>query len=117
MSCTNNPVEKKDLDKKDLENKNLEQKYLEQNFLSTPVHEYVKLIALVLIAQHLSILTAHPKFLHMQEFVQNSLAACIFLVFAFCLINSNFKLEFSIICTIAVFAIYYIIHMFYPNKQ
>jgi hypothetical protein len=112
MSCTNNQVEnKKDLDKKDLE-----QKYLEQTFLSTPIHEYVKLIALVFVAQHLSNLTGHNDFIHMQRVTVKSLPVCVFLVFVFCLLNSNFKLEFSIICTIAIFAIYYIINMLNKKK-
>jgi hypothetical protein len=106
MSCTNNPVEKK----KDLEKKDLEQKYLEQTFLSTPIYEYLKLIVLVIVATHLGNITAHPPYDRIVKLSHN-LPLGIFLIFCFCFINSNFKLEFSIVCTIGVIAIYYIINM------
>ena len=112
MSCTNNPVEKK----KDLENKNLEQKYLEQTFLSTPVHEYVRLIALVIVAQHLGNMTSITGYSHIQNAGQ-SLPFGIFMVFCFCFIQSTYKLEFSIICTISIIAIYYIINMAMQTKK
>jgi hypothetical protein len=111
MSCTNHPVE----NKKDLEKKDLEQKYLEQTFFSTPVHEYLKLIFLVIVAQHLGNITNYKPYSYIQKQSHN-IPLGIFLIFCFCFINSNFKLEFSIVCTIGVIAIYYILNMATSTK-
>ena len=96
MSCTNNQVDKK---------KDSEQKYLEQTFLSIPIHEYVKLISLVFLAQHLGAITAHNGYNEIISRATKNLPLCILIIFAFCYLNSNFKLEFSLVCTIIIFFI------------
>jgi hypothetical protein len=101
MSCSNNPTEKK-TDKE------------EMTFLSSPVHDYVKLIALVFIAMHLGSITS--RYGEIGEFAQQSLPFSIFLIFCFCYINSTYKLEFSIVCTIAIVSIFYIIKMLKNQK-
>jgi hypothetical protein len=115
MSCSNNQNEKKDLDKKYLDKKTLEQKYLEQTFLSTPIHEYIKLVALVFVCQHMGIMSSRPKYDHINHMVAPNMGISVLIIFAFCYINSNYKLEFSLLCTISVFAIYYIINIL--NKK
>ena len=99
MSCSNNQVEKKkDLDKKE-----------QLTFLSSPIQEYLKLISLVLVAVHMgNIVSMYPQ---INTLAQNSEPFSIFLIFCFCYINSNYKLEFSFICTIVTMSILYILKM------
>jgi hypothetical protein len=121
MSCTNNPVEKnKYLDNKDKDNKDkdLKQKYLETSFLSTPIHEYVKIIALVFSAQYLGTIVNQTGYNHIMDLTnkKNYLPLCILFIFVFCYINSNLNFELSIISTIIIMIIYYIIKILNKKK-
>jgi len=96
MSCSNNQKEKKELEKKE-----------KLTFFSSPLHEYLKLIFLVFVAVHLSnISNFYPQ---INALAGNSESFCIFLIFCFCYINSNYKLEFSFICTIIIMVIFFIL--------
>jgi uncharacterized membrane protein len=95
MSCSNNPVEKSDKE--------------ELTFLSAPVNEYVKIISIFFVAVHLGNITS--TYGEINTFARNNLSFCIFLVFCFCFLNSNYKVEFSMICTVVIVAILHILQM------
>lgn len=101
MSSSNNQIEKKT-------DKN------EMTFLSSPVHDYVKLITLVFVAIHLGSITS--RYGEIGAYATQSLPFSIFLIFCFCFLNSDYKLEFSIVCTIAIVSIFYMIKMLKNQK-
>jgi hypothetical protein len=96
MSCSNNQVEKK----RDADTKGDADKKTELTFLSSPIHDYVRLIAISLVAAHFgNVIYKHSE---ITTFLQNNPSYNIVLLFAFFYLNSNYKLEISIVCTIAV---------------
>jgi len=89
----------------DLEKKSLKEKYLEQKFLSVHVHEYVRLITLVIVCQHLGSLSSN-KYTQLQELTNKNIPLQIAMIFGFCFINSKFNLELSIMSTIFIVVFY-----------
>jgi hypothetical protein len=99
----------------EFEKKSLKEKYLEQTFLSIPIHEIVRLIVLVIACQHLGSY-ASMKHTTIQDTVNGNQMLQILMMFIFCYINTNFKLELSIMATIALVIIYTVIKHFNKNK-
>lgn len=96
MSCSNlnKKVEKKEVDKK-----------TELSFFSSPIHEYLRLIAISFVALHFgTVITKHQE---ISTFLMNNTQFQIALLFAFFYLNSNYKLELSIVCTIVVLIVLY----------
>jgi uncharacterized membrane protein len=101
MSCSNNPTEKNDKE--------------ELTFLSAPVNEYVKLISIFFVAVHLGNITS--TYGEINTFAQNNFSFCVFLVFCFFFLNSNYKIEFSMICTVVIMVIFYMLKMLKKNNM
>lgn len=102
MSC--NDKQKKD--ENNSEQKSLKQAYLDQKILSSPLHEYVKIISLLFVAHHVCILSSSPKYNQIQEFITKNEPLQYLIIFLFCYLQSNLKLDVSIISTIIILAIY-----------
>jgi hypothetical protein len=99
----------------EFEKKSLKEKYLEQTFLSIPVHEIIRLIVLVIVCQHLGSY-ASIKYTTIHDAVNANQMLQISMMFIFCYINTNFKLELSIMATIALVIIYVVIKHLNKNK-
>jgi hypothetical protein len=111
MSNINNQDEN-DLD---FEKKSLKEKYLEQKFLSVHVHEYVRLISLVIVCQHLGSMSSN-KYTQLQELTNANVPLQIAMIFIFCFINSKFNLELSIMSTIFIVVMYISFRYFMKKK-
>jgi hypothetical protein len=101
MSCND-----KKKDENNLEQKSLKQAYLDQKLFSSPLHEYVKIISLLFVAHHVCILSSSPKYNQIQEFITKNEPLQYLIIFLFCYLQSNLKLDVSIISTIIILAIY-----------
>jgi hypothetical protein len=99
----------------EFEKKSLKEKYLEQTFLSIPVHEVIRLIVLVIVCQHLGSYSS-MKHTTIQDTVNNNQMLQISMMFIFCFINTNFKLELSIMATIGLVVIFTVIKHLSKNK-
>ena len=112
MSNINNQDEN-DLD---FEKKSLKEKYLEQKFLSVHVHEYVRLISLVIVCQHLGSFSSN-KYTQLQQLTNDNKVLQIAMIFVFCFINSKFNLELSIMSTVFIVIIYISLRYFMTKKN
>lgn len=103
-------------DENDLESekKSLKEKYLEQTVLNIPVHEIIRLIVLVIACQNLASITS-DKYTAIQHIVNNNQIMQILMIFLFCYINTNFKLELSLFATACLIIIYMLFK--YINKK
>ena len=111
MSRVNN----QDENEIEFEKKSLKEKYLEQTFLSIPIHEIVRLVVLVIACQHLGSYSS-MKHTTIQDYVNQNQLLQIFMMFIFCYINTSFKLELSIMATIALVIIYVVIKHVNKNR-
>jgi len=104
MSC--NDKQKKD--ENNSEQNSLKQAYLDQKLLSSPIHEYLKVISLLFVAHYVCVLSSNPKYSQIQEFItkEKNEPLQYLVIFLFCYLQSNFKLDVSIISTIVILAIY-----------
>jgi hypothetical protein len=99
----------------EFEKKSLKEKYLEQTFLTIPIHEIIRLIVLVIAAQHLAALNTH-KYTQIQHLFGKNLFFQILMIFLFCYINTNYKLELSLLATISIVIVYIVIKFLNKNK-
>jgi hypothetical protein len=102
MSC--NDKQKKD--ENNSEQKSLNQVYLEQKLFSSPIHEYVKVISLLFVAHYVCLLSSNSKYNQIQELIAKNEPLQYLIIFLFCYLQSNLKLDVSIISTIIIFGIY-----------
>jgi predicted branched-subunit amino acid permease len=101
MSCNNNQIEK--------ENNNME-----PTFLSYPIKDYVKLVAGALIGLHFgNVVSNYPEITNF--FVKNP-QFNIFLLLAFFYLNSDFKIEMAVVCSIVVLFILFFIKQMQTQK-
>jgi hypothetical protein len=96
------------------EKKSLKEKYLEQTVLNIPVHEIIRLIVLVIACQNLGSITSN-KYTAIQHTVNNNQILQILMIFLFCYINTNFKLEASLFATACLIIVYMLFK--YINKK
>jgi hypothetical protein len=97
------------------ENKSLKEKYLEQTFLTIPIHEIIRLIVLVIACQHLGAIST-ARYPQLQNLFNKNLFFQILMIFLFCFINTNFKLELSLLATISIVALYVILKFLLKKK-
>ena len=99
----------------EIENKSLKEKYLEQTFLTIPIHEIIRLIVLVIACQHLGAMTTN-RYSTIQQLFGKNLFFQILMIFLFCYINTNFKLELSLLATISI-VIVFVVFKFLNKKK
>jgi hypothetical protein len=99
----------------EFENKSLKEKYLEQTFLTIPVHEIIRLIVLVVACQHLAAMSSN-RYSTIQELFGKNLFFQVLMIFLFCYINTNYKLELALIATISITILYMLTKYFNKKK-
>jgi len=99
----------------EFEKKSLKEKYLEQTFLTIPIHEIIRLIVLVIACQHLGAIST-ARYPQLQNLFNKNLFFQILMIFLFCFINTNYKLELSLLATISIVIVYIIIKFLNKNK-